>query len=194
METKAHMRLTQEAGDRVAVYVLGGMKDAEASRFEEHLLTCAPCREEASALRPVASDLLLAAPEADPPPGLRERVLARAREHAFTFLPTVERGWHASGEPGVEICQLWLDEPNERHTILIRMANGASVPTHLHAGTEECFVIHGDLRSGDLRMGAGDYVRFEGGTRHSISTEEGCLLLVTSSLHDRRIEPAPPSR
>ncbi len=51
--------------------------------------------------------------------------------------------------------------------------------------------MRGDLRDGDLCLREGDYIRFEGDTSHSISSEQGCLLLVTASLHDRPIEPSP---
>ena len=191
---KPHAELTPEARDLAALYALGGMKEAESSEFEEHLRACPPCREEASSLRPVIDELMLAVPEADPPAELRERVLERVRGKGFTLLPATGRGWQASGLPGVDLCQLWLDERNDRHTLLIRMAPGAALPLHMHAEPEECYVVEGDLRDGDLRLRAGDYIRSEGGTSHGVSTEQGCLLLVTASLHDRPVEPSPSER
>ena len=188
---KAHGRLTQEAQDHVALYVLGGMPKAEASRFEEHLEICRPCRQEVSTLRPVVDDLVLVAPEADPPPGLKARVLERAGRTPCTLLPAAERTWLASGVTGVELFQLWLDSENERQTILIRMQAGTSLPNHLHGGTEECFIVQGDLRESDRHLGTGDYIRFEGGTRHTVSSDDGCLLLVSSSLHDQLVNPPP---
>ncbi len=71
--------------------------------------------------------------------------------------------------------------------ILIRMQAGAELPHHEHGDTEECYAIRGDLRDGDVRLRTGDYIRFERGTRHSISSQDGCLLLVSSSLRDRTI-------
>ena len=87
---KAHTRLTREAGDRAALYALGGMLGDDASHFEQHLETCDTCREEVSSLRSVVNDLLRAAPETEPSPGLRERVLERVRRKPFTFLPAAE--------------------------------------------------------------------------------------------------------
>ena len=187
MESTAHTELTQEARDRAALYVLDGLPQAEASRFATHLETCGPCRKEVSALRSIAAELVLAAPEADPPAALRDRVMERVRENPFTMVLADERPWQASGVPGVEICQLWVDEMNERHTTLVRLQSGASLPTHLHAATEECYVIQGDVRDRDFRLRAGDYVRFEAGTSHTISSDEGCILLVASSLHDQLV-------
>ncbi len=193
MRTGTHAELTEDARDRAALYALGGMWPADVARFEKHLEACAPCRREVVELRPVAEGLARTAPEAEPSAALKERVLARVRE-PFTLLLAGERGWHASGVPGVDLCQLWLDQHSERHTLLIRMQAGAALPMHRHAEPEECYVVEGDLRDGDLRLGAGDYIRFEGDTSHSISSQEGCLLFVTASLHDRPVEPSPSAR
>jgi anti-sigma factor ChrR (cupin superfamily) len=189
MEKKSHTRPDEETWDHAALYLLGGMGRQEASDFEKHLDVCLPCRIVVSSLRPLVDDLVLAGPEVEPPTALRERVLARARGTSYTRLPEAERAWLPAGVPGVELCQLWLDEASERQTILIRMEAGAALPHHEHGGTEECYVIRGDLRDGHLLLQTGDYIRFERGTRHSISSQEGCLLLVTSSLRDRTIEP-----
>lgn len=183
----AHARADQELRDRIALYVLGGMQEAEILDFDEHLASCEVCREEVATLRPVADQLLLTAPEVEPPEGLRERVLARVRQ-PHTLLPESERVWLPADVPGVELFQLWLDAENERHTILVRMSGGASLPTHRHGGPEECYVVQGDLHDGDLSLGAGDYIRFDAGSHHTVSSQEGCLLLVTASLRDRRID------
>ena len=73
-----------------------------------------------------------------------------------------------------------------RVTMLVRMEKGTSYPSHRHAGPEECYVLAGDLEVGDqLEMHAGDYQRVERGSVHPPqTTREGCLLLITSSMHD----------
>ena len=190
MEMTVHTRPTEETWDRAALYLLGGMQAEEASDFEKHLGVCPQCRKEVSSLRLLVDGLVLAGPEAEPPPGLRERVLARTRA-PYTLFAEEGRAWLPSGVPGVDLCQLWLDATNERQTILIRMAAGAELPHHEHGGKEECYVIRGDLHDGDLLLRTGDYIRFELGTRHSISSRDGCLLLVTSSLRDSATEPPP---
>ena len=69
------------------------------------------------------------------------------------------------------------------------MAPGTSYPGHRHAGVEECYVLEGDLRVGDLVMRAGDYQRAAIGSVHGVqSTEGGCLLLVLMSDRDERLE------
>ena len=90
---------------------------------------------------------------------------------------------------GVEISQISRDPERERHTTLIRVAAGASIPGHRHGGLEECFVLQGDVTDGVDKLAGGDYVRYETGSEHELSTVGGCLLLVNASLHDERLAP-----
>ena len=188
METTLHTRLDSTTRDQLALYLLGGMSEAEARDLETHLDLCPACNREVDHLRPVVEGLALSAPEAAPPLELFGRLMERVRSESFTFLPDSQRAWIGAGVPGVELCQLHLDTAQERQTLLIRMEPGATLPQHLHGGTEECFIVRGDLRDRDLRLQATDYIRFEKGTSHSVVTEQGCLLYVTSSLRDRALQ------
>ena len=127
-------------------------------------------------------------PQGDPPPGLKERVLERVQQLRFELLPAAQRSWYATGVAGVEVTALWSNEASGRHTILLRLEAGAELPMHRHPGPEECFVVSGDLRDGDLELGPGDYVRHDGGTEHTISTRNGCLLYVTTSSPDEQTQ------
>ena len=70
--------------------------------------------------------------------------------------------------------------------MLVRMEASSSYPAHTHGGSEECYVVSGDLVVGALHMRAGDFQRCEAGSEHPEQrTDGGCLLLITSSLHDR---------
>ena len=93
METRRHTRPDEETWDRAALYLLRGMGPEEASEYEKHLGVCAACCTELSSLRPLVDDLVHAGPEGEPPPGLRERVLERARATTHTLHPKQsERG------------------------------------------------------------------------------------------------------
>ncbi len=61
-------------------YALGVLDREEQAGFEAHLAGCAGCRAEVQAFREVAGLLAHGAPAAAPPAGLRERVLAEARQ------------------------------------------------------------------------------------------------------------------
>ena len=148
MGRETHSQLDKEARDRIALYVVDSMRVNEASRFEEHLGRCTACREEVARLKPVVADLVLAGPHTNPPAGLKERVLERAKQRSFALLPAASQDWHATGVSGAEIAQLWSDTTSARHTLLLRMEAGTRIPTHHHAGSEECFVVNhkGKLR------------------------------------------------
>lgn len=211
-----HHALDDNARDRAALYALGSLPPVEAGPFEAHLNGCALCRDEVGAMREVVSDLALLAPEAEPSAPLRARLLERIRAEragsavpspprspaserakrdrageGFSFARAAEGSWESTSWKGIETRRLFVDASNDRVTMLIRMSPGATYPPHIHRGPEECYVIEGDLLSGDAKMKTGDYKRAEPGSRDGVqSTRDGCLLLVVSSMHDEVIEEA----
>jgi len=72
----------QELIDSAASYALDALDGNERAQFETHLAGCRECQAEVAAYREVAGALAYAAPTADvpPPPALRDRILAEARE------------------------------------------------------------------------------------------------------------------
>ncbi|MEY2404900.1 MAG: hypothetical protein QOD38_2451, partial [Acidimicrobiaceae bacterium] len=56
---------------------LGLLSGTERAEVLEHLDRCEACRERMHELSAVADDLVLLAPNAEPPPGFEQRVLAR---------------------------------------------------------------------------------------------------------------------
>ncbi|MEM7244765.1 MAG: cupin domain-containing protein [Acidobacteriota bacterium] len=212
---KVHATLDTEAAERAALHVLGALGPSEAVAYEEHLVACATCRTEVETLRRTVTILAEHAPQVEPPVGLRDRLLARlddpepaaedepavqawrhwSPERAVggeLVLSATESGWEATGTEGVEARRLFVDPVAERVTMLIRMAPGSSYPAHRHGGPEECYVIEGDLDVGGTIMTAGSYQRLEEGSEHpDQSTENGCLLFIVSSLHDRLLPREP---
>lgn len=61
----------------IPVYALGALEEDEAQAVEAHLRECTACRAELAVYEDVADQLALAVPGAEPPPGLREELLAR---------------------------------------------------------------------------------------------------------------------
>ena len=59
-----------------SLYVLGGLTAEERLAFRSHLATCAECAAEVQSLAAVATALAQAPPQVEPPPALRDRVLA----------------------------------------------------------------------------------------------------------------------
>jgi putative transcriptional regulator len=208
----AHLQLDDDARDRASMYALGALGAAERAALEAHLEGCPACRAEVDALCGVLTRLGSAAPAAVPAEDLRARLFRRVHEAGgaaaavqvwkswadgskgskgskgddapLTFVPR-DAGWEPTAIAGIEVRRLFVDHGADRVTMLVRMAPGSSYPAHRHGGPEDCYVIEGDLQVGDLAMRAGDYQRAASGSGHVIqSTTGGCLLLISSSLHD----------
>jgi anti-sigma-K factor RskA len=80
MEHEAYRQLT-------AAYALDALDEAEAGAYEEHLAGCELCREELAALSATAVSLAYAAPAAEPPPSLRDRILDAAGAERPNVVP-----------------------------------------------------------------------------------------------------------
>lgn len=111
---------------------------------------------------------------------------ATPTSRGLTYVPGASDEWQATAVAGIEMRRLFVDPATKRVTLLARMAAGTAYPAHEHVGPEECFVLQGDLRVGNVHMREGDYQHAETGSRHGLqSTDEGCLLLIVSSTEDR---------
>lgn len=66
--------------EHTAAYALGALDQQERTSFEAHLATCDICAAEVRELREVAGLLATAAARTAPPPGLRDRIVAEARQ------------------------------------------------------------------------------------------------------------------
>lgn len=90
-----------------------------------------------------------------------------------------EGTWRPTPDPGVFIKVLYVDEERATVTSLLRMEPGSRIPMHPQSGTEQCLVLEGDLRAGDLTLRAGDYHCALPNTHHDeLTTAQGNLLLV----------------
>lgn len=58
-------------------YALGCLDEAERVSVLEHLAICSACRTETRAYQAIVAQLALTAPEADPPPNLKQRLMNR---------------------------------------------------------------------------------------------------------------------
>jgi anti-sigma-K factor RskA len=63
-------------------YALGALPAAEAAEIERHLDHCEVCRRELGWLRPAVELIPESIPQVDPPPALRERLMAEVRSDA----------------------------------------------------------------------------------------------------------------
>ncbi len=201
-----HQALDDAARDRALEFVLRNMSAVESEHYARHLDLCPLCRAEVTECGRVLGELTQAAPESTPSPAVWQEIRRRihvsaqpwknwsaapasVRESGLTFVPSDAGDWEETDVEGVSVRRLFVDRARDSVTMLVRMKPGSSYPRHRHNGPEECFVLQGDLRVGEALMRAGDYQRAEVGSLHAVqSTEDGCLLLIVSSLGDDLIE------
>lgn len=122
--------------------------------------------------------------EAGPmPPGSFEKLLARIDDEGkvlpgMTTKRAAEAEWQHHDD-GITYRVLKVDERLQRRTLLVKMQPGAVLKSHIHSFEEECLVIEGDLRYGNLVLHAGDYHHAWAGAHHADGvTAGGCLLHV----------------
>lgn len=76
---------------------------------------------------------------------------------------------------GVEILPICEGEPA---VALLRYAPGSSVPEHRHTGLETIYVLEGAQSDERGTYGVGTLVLNPEGSRHSVWSEEGCVVLI----------------
>ena len=85
--------------DDLAAYALGALNEREAALFEHHLGECASCASELRWLEPAVDYIPATSVEQlEPPPEVRERLMAIVREEALPAPETAKaspRGWRA---------------------------------------------------------------------------------------------------
>jgi len=93
-----------------------------------------------------------------------------------------ERRWRRFA-PGVRWLPLHRDQGARRQSFLLRLAPGARLPAHDHTAAEECLLLEGDLRIGDVCCAPGDYVLAAAGSDHpDIVSDGGAVVYISGDL------------
>lgn len=104
---------------------------------------------------------------------LAERIRAQRSVDRFVTIRAADE-WRALA-PGVEIKRLLND--GAVHSFLLRLQPHAQLAAHDHLDAEECLVLSGEGKVGDLVLRAGDHHFAPAGTRHAISTTDRGVVL-----------------
>ena len=142
-------------------------------------------RELVEEMREAAALLAEVVDPVPPPPSVRGRLMTRVGNYeAIKPLADVrayDDNWMDSGVAGVDMKILFRDKKLHRTTMLLRMAPGAQLPAHHHHDDEQCLVVSGDVRWGELIYREGDFVVMGNATTHpAVSTINGNLLLLVA--------------
>jgi quercetin dioxygenase-like cupin family protein len=102
--------------------------------------------------------------------------------HLNQLVESSRLDWIPLDEPGVSgvaVKVLRYDAAAKRApTILLKFEAKATYPLHTHPAGEEIFVLEGDIRLGNAKLKAGDYLFTHPGNAHAVRSDGGCVVLV----------------
>ncbi len=165
-----------------ALYALGTLSPDKAKAVELRLRSgCAFCSATVAQYAEVAEHFSVSVPPMQPPPELREKLLARIElddadeDDNRTVVRSADSPWKKTPIDGVQIRSLIGEK-----TFLIRMQPGAVFPKHDHPEAEQCYVLSGSITDSDgLTLHAGDFVVMARDIQHDpIHTVAGCTLFI----------------
>jgi quercetin dioxygenase-like cupin family protein len=192
-----------ELENLAALAALDLLDEAELTAFESMAENDAEAQALLSRHRQTAAMLLDAAKPLQPPPILRDRLLARlpgaaqtVRPNEFSLQPGIwivrsgEQPWEETGIPGIRRKRLHFDAKRQYASNLVSMKAGSVYPKHWHADLEELYMLSGEVRLSGQTLGIGDYCRADPGTFHDpvIATTD-CVFIAFASSKDQVVSP-----
>ena len=93
---------------------------------------------------------------------------------------TASAPWRAGSVDGISVQDLYHEPDHPERISHVRIEPGTQVPEHEHPSGEEVFVLEGGYHDEHGSFGAGSWVRYPAGSRHTPLTDEGCRLYVKS--------------
>jgi len=177
--------MTEELEALVLADAIGGLDEREQADLHAQLATLSDTDRDAAARLYDTALLVAASVEPhDPPPHVRDRVLAATREPAQYTVKAVD-SWDESGIPGINAKILAVDQGRGLVTMLLRGEAGAKYPSHRHSAPEECYVISGRIAIGDLVLNAGDFHHADPDSDHDeILALEATEVLLVAGIAD----------
>ena len=185
MSRDIEMGMTDELEALVLADAIGALDEGEQRDLQARIASLS--RGDQQAVARLYETALLVAGSAElvePPPAARARVLAAARETAHYTVRATD-AWGPSGHAGITAKILAVDHARGLVTMLLRGEPGAIYPSHKHTTPEECYVVRGRIRIGDLTLSAGDFHHAEFDSDHEeITVIEPAEVLLVGAIAD----------
>jgi anti-sigma factor ChrR (cupin superfamily) len=180
-----------DQAEQVCAYAMQALPSNEVPAVESHLSSCAQCRRELEAMRPIIESFVSWPTDVlRPAASLQARLAHRiAAETGGELMLPPARQWsepeweHVA--PGISCKLLATDAENHRISMLVRLVPGGEYPPHTHAGVEELHLLDGELWIDERKLYPGDYNRAEPGTGDKrVWSETGCTCVLITSTQD----------
>ncbi len=192
-------RVRCERSNLVASYALALLNRTETQSMGSHLAVCPQCQREYNSVSGLTDALTASRMQELPAPTpLWERLMERiAHIPQKTVAPGLvpplplfaaqswqEPQWKEVA-PGITCKLLSTDEEMNRVSMLVRLAPNTAYPPHRHAGTEELYLLEGELWIEERILQPGDYNRADPGTSdRRVWSKTGCMCLLITSPSD----------
>jgi anti-sigma factor ChrR (cupin superfamily) len=181
----------EEHLDLMFLYALQALPPGETAGAEAQITLCAECRQELETLRPIIGSFVswptdVLRPAAPLWDRLAQRIAKETGQQPFVPPSQVSRKpeWEQVA-PSIAVKMLATNTKENRVTMLVRLAPGGEYPPHRHAGTEELYLLQGELMVDDKKLYPGDYLHAEAGSvDHRVWTETGCTCVLLTSTQD----------
>lgn len=194
---------TEHQQEQAALYVLGLLSPGEEHEIAEQARTDAELRELLWSLQRTMDRVVLALPAKTPPLSLKAKVLQSIHAQTATattrpaplpagvagglrFLP----GADSSGWKQLPVAGAWIKllsfQPEDGYAVLLgKLEPGVRYPAHTNAGSEDFYILTGDLHVSGRALGPGDFHHADAGSAHEENySVEGCTLLAVLTADD----------
>lgn len=198
----------REQQELAALEAAGALDRPARSRLEAEAAHEESVRDELAASRDAitayAAARVFSPTPKSPPPALRTRILDQLRSHprvapqnplssspdqppptpGFTFVPRDSGDWLPTAIPSLRIKILSVNPKEGYRTILAELSPGGTFPAHVHhAGSEQLYVVSGDLETEGHSLKAGDFLHAQHGTEHhALYSPNGCVALIVEPI------------
>jgi hypothetical protein len=103
----------------------------------------------------------------------------------FFSMRSNQLNWVQTPIPKVKIALLHSDQTTREKVGLLQAEADMTYPRHRHGGTEEIYMLSGDLTLEGITYYSGDYIRSASGSTHGEAySKDGCMFFFHSSLDD----------
>jgi anti-sigma factor ChrR (cupin superfamily) len=171
-------------------YALQALPRGEAAAADAHIASCPACQRDLEGLEALVDNFIVWPTDVlRPSPSLQMRLAERLAGKGKPPLPPPARQWSEPDwkevAPGIACKLLSTDTERRRVSMLVRLAPGASYPPHTHAGTEDLFLLDGELWVDDRKLLPGDYnYGAPGASDERVWSETGCTCVLITSFED----------
>jgi hypothetical protein len=179
------------------LYALDLLNEEEKAWVERQIATCPDLATELASYQAAVTAIPYSAPQMPMAEDLKERLFQRLELEppiptpapqtiaaSYFAVRSQNLHWQPHSIPGVTIAIVHTDQIKREIVGFLKVQGGVRYPLHRHAGTEEIFMLEGDLAIEDQVYGVGDYIRSAPGSSHSPYSHSGCQFFFHTSMDD----------